>query len=464
MERFQPTARKVTGVEPAVKEAVTKAAEKHSTALEANEEQKAAAQDRGAQAKTVDEQSAGLKTHLDKVEQSVAKEANAKFDKVREKIGNPSADPTPLLETVTNVEANVLQNIPENIKEFRSIMRSTPIEGPIRDFAVAQGTSMVEPEPMTWDKLQSLKSRLDARLRSRSAMNGDLKRALYQTRDAVVGEMGKMADANGAQGEWQQARDFWRQYKEDFHEGTGPSGSGSPVAQALNAEDPNNIRQPFLRTQSAIGNRGVEILRKYPQHGGTEAAAAAEKLVGEHGKLKYMPDKNPNPLAPKAPTVDVAKVARDAIAQRAKNWGSFNARDIGILSSGVVGEFLGSLFGSGSFDRLLGAATGVGAYEGGKFAASRALNNPKVIDWLAQTPPEEVAALSRIPGADKIKIVDGLTQVALQSKAKALSPGVRSLLGPANVSRILAASSAIQPKTPGEAKERMRAIQPQPPQ
>lgn len=436
-------ARKVTGVEPAVKDAVTKAAEQHEGAVTSNEAQKQAGVERAGQAKAVDEHSVKVREHLEKVEGSVAKEANAKFDRVREKIGNPETSAGPLVETVKGVEANVLQNIPENIKEFRAILKLEPLPEHIADAVRAHvGFEPEGTEPLTWDKLQSLKSRLDARLRSRSAMNGDLKRALYQTRDAVVDEMGKMADVNGAQGEWQDARDFWRKYKEDFHEASGPSGSASPVAQSLNAIDPANIRQPFLRTQSAIGNRGTEILRRWPQHGGTEAATAVENMVSEHGKLKYMPDKNPNPPAPTPPTVDISKVAKGAIAQRAKSWGAFNARDVGIIASSAIAEPIAKLLGlGGGGGSVLPVA--VGAYEGGKFAAARALNNPAVIDWLAKTPPEEAAALQKIPGADKIRIVDGLTKAAVQSgKPVPLSTAARTLLGPANVARIVAATAA----------------------
>lgn len=514
-DKFQPFARKITGVEPAVKEAVTKASEGHAADVEANKakraetikqnlqtqreartdidrqkidvenknkgidaENKAQAQkvaQRGALEKQVDTQSKELHEHLTKVEQSVANEANAKFNRVREKIGNPEAPADDLVNTVKGVETNVLQGIPESVKEFRVILKMEPLPENIRGAAEAHGFDLEGTEPLTWDKLQSLKSRLDTRIRNGRNLNGDLKRALYQTRDAVVGEMGKMAEANGATGEWQQARDAWRQYKEDFHEGTGPSGSGSPVAQALNAEDPKNIRHPFLRTQSSIGNRGVDILRKYPQHGGDAAANHVENLVKNHQSMLDLPSKEtpkaikPTPEAfplpenkamparPETPIVDAQKVARQAIAKRAANWGSFNARDIGIIASGGLGELLSGLFGSSPFDRALGAATGVGMYEGAKYSMSRALNNPKVIAWLEKTPPEEAAIIAKIPGADKLQITNMLTDAAVKSgKPVNLSPEARTLLGSANVARILAASSAGVVKNRKEALDRLR--------
>jgi hypothetical protein len=247
-EKIQPFARKVTGVEPAAKEAVTKAAEKHGEAVETNkikraetmkenlETQRAARSDitreklgveqenkgieaenkakvektnqRGELEKTVDKQSLELRDRLGKVEESVGKEANQKFKAVRAKIGNPEAPSDALIATVKGVEKNILQDIPENIKEFRSILKlegtgeeiqslrkeimsgqgmkgsydelSAHSKALVDHIAENYGGEVEEGAPVTWDKLQSLKSRLDARLRQSRGMNGDLKRALYR--------------------------------------------------------------------------------------------------------------------------------------------------------------------------------------------------------------------------------------------------------------------------------------------
>jgi hypothetical protein len=296
----QPLARKITGVETAVKEEVGKTAEKQAGVLEKNKadrletvrgnlaKQRAANTDitrdkmaigeknkaiessnkaqaeqvalRGELAKTVDQQSNQLGEHISKVEASVGREANQKFEQVRAKIGNPEVDAQPLVDLVKSVKTDILQDIPENVKEFNAVLRhEAPPEFLADAYEKAVGEPLEGPEPLTWDKLQSIKSRVDARLRAARTrpMNGDLKRALYSVREGVVDAMGTAAEANGAGAEWAEARDFWRNYKQDFHEPTGPSGSGSPVAQALDAVDPKNIRQPFLRTQATTGNRAT---------------------------------------------------------------------------------------------------------------------------------------------------------------------------------------------------------------
>jgi len=535
--RTQRFGRKVTGVETGLKEEVATAAEKHGKDLETHaaksEEVKRGNLDKtleahakhGEKVRKIEETnkqihaentaerakvarrnqlSAHVDTHslelgkkINSVENSVHKAANQKFNEVRSKIGDVEAPSENLVSSVKSIEQDILQGIPENVKEFRAIaslapggeemgglreevMQGQEMQGSYDDLSpehkatvdrIAEsygGGTVTEGKPVTWDKLQSLKSRLDARLRKGRGMNGDLKRGLYKLRDDVVEEMGGMAESKGAAKEWKGARDFWRQYKEDFHEPQGPSGSGSPVAQAREGVDPAFIRDPFLGKKSA---RALDILRKYPEHGGHEAATHAENLVKSHGEMKGLPEKfkeeplkpmpekadvdlTPRPKTPATPVVDATKVARDAIAQRAKNWGSFNARDIGILASSWIGGTLVDIFSGHGLELPLS----VTAYEGGKYGASRLLTKPGVVEWLAQTPPEEMEVINKIPGADKVKIIQGVTEAAEKTaktgKPVQLSPAARSFLGPANVARILVANSSQQ----GQIKNRRDAM------
>ena len=163
-DRFRGTARKVTQVEPALKEATTKAADTHANTLSEHAETSENVAKRGELAKQIDTQSQELHGHLSKVEQSVAKEANAKFDRVRAKIGlkNPGQAPADeLVATVKNVEQNVLQNIPENIKEFRAIIQHGHLPDRFKgrgEVRTEKGFELEGTEPLTWEKLQSLKS------------------------------------------------------------------------------------------------------------------------------------------------------------------------------------------------------------------------------------------------------------------------------------------------------------------
>ena len=460
---------------------------------------------RGQMAKEVDQESVNLGKEINDLESKVYHQADANFNNIRNKIGNVQAPPDHLISTVKDAEQNILQGIPENVKEFRSILKlentSEEMTNLRKNVMAGQGMSGMDYEglsperkavvddivnrvggpipssiPLTWDKLQSLKSRLDARLRNGRGLNGDLKRALLSVREGVVDEMGQMATAKGAGADWQQARDFWRQYKEDFHEPTGPSGSGSPVAKAREAVDPDKIRKPFANTQSAIGNRGIQILNKYPQFGGDQIAGRVSALLSKEQEMNTLPDtvketplkpyqevhqmpaSNPAPPIPEKPTVDIDQIARDKIQNTAQRIGRLNVWDARIIASSVIAGVLAPFIG------LRGGVEMGASYVVLKEYLSRTLEKPKVVDWLAKTPPAELDSLNKLPGIDKINIKHGLTEAAIElSKRRkfSLDPQLKQFLGPANVARIAAVNSAVQTtkRKPGEQLRDLQAIQ-----
>jgi len=73
-------------------------------------------------AKKLDQSSVKAGEHIERVEKSVAKEADAKFKAVREKIGitddnaGPEIPPDKLVATVRNIEEKTLNNVPEHIR------------------------------------------------------------------------------------------------------------------------------------------------------------------------------------------------------------------------------------------------------------------------------------------------------------------------------------------------------------
>src|SRR5437868_2567917 len=391
--------------------------------------------------KEVDTQSADLGKDIGALENAVYQEANKRFDAVRAKVGNAQAPSDALIGTVKDAEKNILQGIPENIKEFRSILslegetpdikkfrqdvmagqamtgtydKLTPEHKAVVDELVQRYGQQINPnEPLTWNKLQSVKSRIDQRLRSRGRINGDVKRALFSVRDGVVDEMGKMAVPAGAGPDWDAARDFYRQWREDFHEPTGPSGSGSPVAQALNAVDPANIRKPFVAKQSTLGNRGVDTLRKYTQFGGHQIADKAARVVANEGELSGLKPKTHKPLpgAPKtpprpepvktklpeeppAPTAeDVKELKQRKLRETAVSWGKFHTYDLGILT----GAALSPIFHGSWLPRIADPA-----FVGERQSFGKILSKPAIRDWIARSLPEELGVPDRVPVVFKI--------------------------------------------------------------
>jgi hypothetical protein len=411
--------------------------EKVTAVQKENAAQEAQVARRAALGKEIDTESAALGTDLKKLEHDVWQEANRKFNAVRSKIGNPEAPSDDLIASVKDAEKNILQDIPENVKEFRAIlslegesedlkalrqevMSGQGMPGKYEDLspkhkalvdsiAESYGGQVEESKPVTWDKLQAIKSRIDARLRKPGAMNGDLKRALFQVRNSVVEQMGEMADEAGAGEEWEQANDFWKQWREDFHEPTGPSGSGSPVAKALDAVDPEAVRKPFSKVQSNIGNRGIDILSRYRQFGGDQVAARVRNILerqqesDKHPKT-YTPKPLPKPPAlprgemktpelekpPKQPSAqDIRAEKLRRLRNAAVSWGQLHTYDLGILASSA----LGPLF-YGRWAPLLADP----AFVAIRKSFGRILSSDAVRNWLAHPLPEELDAINHLPG------------------------------------------------------------------
>jgi len=444
--------------------------------------------------KEVDTQSADLGKDIGALENAVYQEANKRFDAVRAKVGNAQAPSDALIGTVKDAEKNILQGIPENIKEFRSILglegateevtklRNDIMKGQgmsgtydqlspehkatVDDIVQRVGTSISPNEPLTWNKLQSLKSRLDQRLRSRGRINGDVKRALFSVRDGVVDEMGKMAVPAGAGPDWDAARDFYRQWREDFHEPTGPSGSGSPVAQALNAVDPANIRKPFVAKQSTLGNRGVDTLRKYTQFGGHQIADKAARVVANEGELSGLKPKTHKPLpgAPKtpprpepvktklpeeppAPTAeDVKELKQRKLRETAVSWGKFHTYDLGILT----GSALSPIF-HGSWLPLIADP----AFVGVRKSFGKILSKPAIRDWIARPLPEELGALDRLPEELKNDAREKLETFIRKNDVKRVAPAVKAFLTGAPIS----AAATKERRKPGEQIKDIQNIQ-----
>lgn len=470
-----------------------------------NKSQADAVAERGRLAKHVDQESLGVKKDLETLEHDVWQEANKRMDAVKP-TGNPQAPPDTLIGTVKDIEKNTLNGIPENIKEFRRILgmeatdesfvrlRDDVAQGyGFKDYAsvpdapargAAPGSETVKAqidriidqqyggvsasEPLTWEKLQSLKSRIDARLRNTRGMNGDLKRGLFAARDGIVDEMGKMLQQPGqsptAVADWQSARDFYRQFKEDFHEPAGRSGSGSPIAQALDAVDPARIRKPLSGDAQA---RAGQTLRKYAQFGGDKLAGRVEGMTSAEKTMKSLPEEEKPkalkkasevhqlpehkelPKVPEKPTVDVDAISRQKILSTAQRLGRLNAWDARIIAASVIGGVLAPFMGvKGGIE--LGAS-----YVAMKYYLSKSLRKPEVLDWISKTPADEIDILNKMPGSEKINIKHGLTEAAMDvagGKKITMSPRLREFLGPENVRRLVQAGaiSAVREKKPAE--------------
>jgi hypothetical protein len=306
-------------------------------------------------------------------------------------------------------------------------------------------------EGVGWSKLQRMKTATEKALRSASTAP-TMKYALGKVDNAIIETMGSIAQEKGATADWQAARDFNRQWREDFHEGTGPQGSGSPIAQTLLAIDPKNIRQALSRTQGPTGNRAVTILRKYGQFGGNAAASSVENIITTQAQAAELPKRAPGVsiAGQEKPTVDIDKIAYKQIENTATRIGRLNAWDFRILAASAIAAVVAPFIG------LKGGVEMGASYVGGKYAIQAALKNPRVATWIARTPPAELAAFQRLPGIDKVNVQTALTQAAIQTRTTP-SPDLANFLGPQNVARISAAIGPSQSR-PANRREALQKL------
>lgn len=519
-EPLRARLRGISGAREGLRAKVFAAAQQHPLDVKAQAEAVKTAEGIKESGRQLETHSLKAKANVEGVEHRAWAEGNKRFQQTRELVGagefgEPELPSQPLLDSVHEAEAG-LEGFPESIPLFRRIlklegdqatvspgelrratMEKHGIEGNYKDLAPDEKRNVdelaaqdMQGQPLTWDKLQRIKTSAEEAMRKDSTPE-IIKHALRTVNEKTVEMMGQMADTNPlARASWQGARDFWREWREDFHTYRGPMGSKSPLAGIRQAVDPNAITGEINRTQGVdLGNnRASATLRKpmYAQHGGAEAADSVDQVVRTHRSIKETPAPSPAALQPVSePVVDAPPSSRAAIEAKAAQWGTMNKRDIGIISSGVAGLIFGHILGNIFSGRLglggdvgmafsRGSSTVGGAfavYEGGTKAIGNLLQRPEVQAWLVKrVPPEEITAIRKIPGADKVRVINTITDMGVEAAKRGiirratrggktinLSPDLQNLIGDANVQRILAAVPT--QRSPGQQLRDLRGIQ-----
>jgi hypothetical protein len=218
--------------------------------------------------------------------------------------------------------------------------------------------------------------------------------------------MEAMARRHDALPQWYDAKNYYRQFMETFHDATGPSGSASPVAQAFLAKDPATAAKFFLGN---AGDRAVNLLSRYdPQltrlaqelRQSRETAKVAPK--GTRKELPPVPESTkftPRTLSPE----DIRARHRADVQATADLMANLGRRrvDWSLLTAG------------GGLIALLGEFKGVGLLE---LAGGGAVAAPFVSDAFASflERPGVIARLERITPADIDKVPPELRSQALQ--------------------------------------------------
>jgi hypothetical protein len=389
----------------------------------------------------VERQATDIKKNTAALESKVYAEANRRFEALKEKIGadkpgEPLADTSQLNELIQGVQNNMLPEESSLLKRIlkltspdageltqlrRDVMNGQGMKGSYEDLSPQQKTlvddiasrysaDISQGDPATWRRLQNIKTSIDKAIQAPST-SYTMKQALGLVSDKVVDMMGRMAEEKGAGKDWEDAKQFYTNWREDFHQTKGQFGSGSPIAEVLKEKDPMTVVKSLSRTQGPKTNRALDILRRYQQFGGNELAGSVEKMMKERAQTSELLKKSPDVKAAgqEKPTIDPEHLSRKAIGATQGRIGRLNVWDARVLAAsaiaGVVAPFIG----------LKGSAVLGGSYVLGKIGMARALENEKVVKWLAETPPREIEALQKLPGADRVKIAGAITNQVVKS-------------------------------------------------
>jgi hypothetical protein len=229
---------------------------------------------------------------LRQLDRALRARANQMYDAVREKMAGASLPSDALADIVRAAQEKWIRGSPEKVKEFNAML-STGSPGPeltladqtaqnmgYKDFQatitnpkIRSTLSRVLPpdvweaaigqvtRPISWNDLQGFYEETGARVADGPQPGkADIYKALQQVHDEIGNQMDRLAETRDMDKQFAAARKFYRGYMDTFHEPTGPSGSGSPVAQALLAKDPAVAVDIFA---GDAGDRGIANLRSY---------------------------------------------------------------------------------------------------------------------------------------------------------------------------------------------------------
>jgi hypothetical protein len=394
--------------ESAVKSSVTK------TAADAGKEAKATIKSN----REATAEHAG-KTADVKQENAEAKRAQDKIAPTQEKLKTAGRELQAQIETARNKALKVgnekyntvneaLSNFPADGEKMVGAVEaaSEKISGSNTKPAILKDMSdrVFKDESFDYSDLQGYYSELGKEL-SKGTLPGDVYHALDTLHESIGDEMQRIADSQGKGAQLTDARNYWRRMKQTFGRPYNPTDAANVTLEkatgnAAEEEQANRVR--LLGSFDPSIPQTVEHISNLRQ--GVEA-------LGKPKPLREVV--KPNPPKPEAkqihaPEVNTREIREQLVDRWAKGESSLNKFQITRLTSGGIGALIG-----GVLHGELGAGAGatIGAAFGPAMIAKLA-ESPAVREWLTRPPAGELADLSKVPYADRIKITDGLKQVA----------------------------------------------------
>lgn len=328
---------------------------------------------------------------IKQLDSKVRQEGNAKYDAVRQATKDDPGVPLAELSNEARTAEKMLKGSPEQIKQFRDLIRKAPEAGgvqtsagftqpgdPLYDQLVAEG-AIDQGGNIKFDDLQGYSSEIGAKLATGN-LPGDVYQALKYLKEKIDGDKAIIAERNGAGPLLKDADAYWRKYMETFYDK--PSAVAATL-QRVGKLDPQHYAEPFLKGKAA--NRGVEALAHYDP----ELAKRAKALQVQYEDLQKTPKASLRPIKqPETPTVeDVRARKAKEVHRAAREISRLSRYDAAVLGSSAVGPFLGH------WETLLIDP----AYVGIRKAIGHALDRPAVVRWLSEPSLEDLRILQGLP-------------------------------------------------------------------
>ena len=387
---------------------------------------------------------------LKQLDESLRAKAGEMYDKVRDKIGNAGQPRGEVMDAAATAE--------------KMIVGKTETPAVIKDIMMKYGGPQ-SPELIPYPELQGYYSELGREL-SKGTLPDDIYRATKALQNSIGDMMEKIADSKGAGEDLRAARQFYREYMDKFHEPTGPSSSGSPIAQALQAKDPAIAVKIF---SGDAGDRGIAELAKYDRDLANLAQETSRtgrsKLPSPGARhstsevaaptLTPVPDKPNTPLPPvldttegkltptkKIGTEEYGKSAGEAAkarSSRIRNYALQRGLFVGALSiPAAVTTFILGHPQLAMEELAMGGVSTVSVYSMLN-KISDLIEKPSTVEWLSKMPESDVAKIPpELRGTFFKPLVDAATRKGIK-----VSPTLVRALGTAGVAGAAAAPKKV---------------------
>jgi hypothetical protein len=355
-------------------------------------------------------------------------EADKRYDDQRQLLNDETIPPD-----ITPGALNDLNVSDRIVSAYES--RITGTEGALPKIIKSIQDRMNSSDPMTWRDLQGYRSEIGKQL-SGGHLPGDEYQGYKAALEVVDDGLQKIADNFGVGDQVKSDRAFYRHYMETFHDPIRETNTVARKSQTTTSSDfmrdsgEDDRRAMLASYDPEIGRLGEAIDRSKEVLDALPSDTTARGMIKEPPiapgiqtveKLKQEPVE--------IPEVDTQKMRDDFIDKKLASWTDVSRWQIARLLTGPIGVIIG-LTTNHPLVGDIGAAYAVA--EMTPFMIQHMLDDPKVRAWFTKPPKGELETLQKVPFADRIHIVNGLSEVLRQAAAQkrpiAVSPAVSAFL------------------------------------